>query len=231
MNLDQRILNAKKNPYEMNNLINDYKPFIISVVQKQTGKFVQYGRDDELSVGLMAFEEAIRAHNSEKGAFLSFAETVIKRRLIDYVRKESRHTNVIPLSTFYNEEDDKDIDVTAEKSVEVYADQEISAMRKYEILEIQKELKEFGISFFELPEISPKHIETKELYRTIISTIINKKEYLETVKTKKYIPIAQIEEITGIHRKTIERSRKYCIAMIVILTGDYKYIQDFIDWR
>ena len=231
MTLEQRVTVAKKNPYEMNNLISEYKPFIASVVQKQVKRFVQYGRDDELSIGLIAFEESVKSYNNDKGFFLSFAENVIKRRLIDYYRKEVRNSNIIPLSTFYDENEEKNIDITSSQSIEVFSQQQESEYRKYEILEIQEELKEFGISFFDLPKDTPKHEETKKIYKIIVNTVLYNKELLDRLKLKKYFPIAEIADITGIHRKKIERARRYVIVLIIILTGDYKYVQSFIDWR
>lgn len=231
MNLDQRIMLCKQNRYEMNILIDKYKPFIASIVQKQLGRFVEYGKDDELSIGLIAFEEAVRAYDNTKGAFLSFAQNVIKRRLIDYFRKEMRYKNVIPLSSLSNPEEQKEYDPTQSQSMEIFNHKEESEYRKYEIVEIQKELKSWDISFFDLPQVSPKHIETKKLYAHIVDTIINNKELLIKMKVKKYLPVAEIEKLTGIHRKKIERARKYVIALIIILTGDYNYIQSFIKWR
>lgn len=231
MTLEQRIETCKKNPYELNNFVSEYKPFIASTVQKHIGRFVQYGKDDELSIGLMAFQEAVKSYNPQKGAFLSFAENVIKRRLIDYYRQESKYDNVIPLSNFYDPNEEKDIDITQEKSIEVYTDLQVSEYRKYEIIEIQKELKDYGISFFELSKVSPKHDDTKEIYKSIINTVVGNNELINSLKTKKVLPIAEIVKLTQIHRKTIERSRKYVIALVIILTGDYKFIQDFIDWR
>jgi len=52
------------------------------------GRYVAYGQDDELSIALMAFVEAIRSYDVSKGNFLSFSQNVIKRRIIDYYRKE-----------------------------------------------------------------------------------------------------------------------------------------------
>lgn len=81
---------AKNDIGERNRLIETYKPFIIKVVSKICGRFIQEGVDEELSIGLMAFNEAIEVFDAHKGAFFSFSETVIKRRLIDYYRKEKR---------------------------------------------------------------------------------------------------------------------------------------------
>lgn len=231
MELFKRVSAAKQNKYEMNNFITEYKPFIAGIVQKQVGRFVQYGKDDELSIGMMAFEEAVRAYNSDKGPFLSFAEQVIQRRIIDFLRKESRHNNTLPFSSFYNQEEDKQIDVTENEAILAHNQKEESENRGYEIVEIQSELKGLGISFFELPEVSPKHQETKKLYKEIIDTIVKNHELVDFIKVKRYFPVAEVEKITGIHRKTIERSRKYVLAMVVILTGPYKYVQSFLNWR
>lgn len=44
---------------------------------------------DEFSIGLQAFNEALDAYQSDKGAsFLYFAKMVINRRVIDYIRKK-----------------------------------------------------------------------------------------------------------------------------------------------
>lgn len=231
MELQKRIIACRNNPYELNNFITEYKPFITKSVQEHVGRFVEYGRDDELSVGLMAFEEAIRSYDMDKGSFLTFAKNVIKRRLIDEYRKEKKHNNTIPLSSFYDENEDKQIDITEKQAIIASKELDESSVRKLEILDIQKELSEYEISFFDLPNISPKHAETKIIYKEMINAVINSSDLLNTLKSKKYLPIAQIEKITGIHRKKIERARKYIIAVSIILTGDYKYIQNFINWR
>jgi len=71
--------------------IEAYKPFIAAVVSKICGKYKQYGIDEELSVGLLAFNEAIDKYDG-RGSFLSFAKLVIKSRLYDYFRFIKRHS-------------------------------------------------------------------------------------------------------------------------------------------
>ena len=231
MDLNERVLLCKADSSELNSLITEYRPFIARVVQKQVNRFVEYGKDDELSIGLTAFQEAVKSYKEDRGSFLSFSEGVIKRRLIDYYRKESRHSNVVPLSSFYSEDEDREFDVTEEKSIEFYNHAQEREYRQYEIEDIQKELKKWEISFFELPTASPKHIETKKLYREIVERVYRSQILLESIKVRKVYPVSEIEKVTGIHRKTIERARKYVIATIIILTGEYKYVQSFINWR
>lgn len=231
MDLSERVLLCKNDSGELNSLITEYRPFIAKVVQKQVNRFVEYGRDDELSIGLIAFEEAVKSFKQDRGSFLSFAEGVIKRRLIDYFRKESRHSNVTPISSFYSDDEDRELDVTEQKSIESFNYSQEREYRQYEIEDIKKELMEWGISFFELLAVSPKHTETKKLYREIVEIVQNNQTLLELIKIRKVYPVSEIVKVAGIHRKTIERARKYVIAMIIILTGEYKYIQSFINWR
>jgi RNA polymerase sigma factor len=157
LTINERVESIKNDEYGINKFIEEYRPFIASCVEKIVGRYVVYGQDDELSIALIAFSEAIKSFDSSKGNFLSFAQNVIKRRIIDYYRKESKYNNTVYLAQYYNEEDEEDYDHTAEKAFDEYKDGEVSQYRRLEIEQLKEELKEWGISFFELPNVSPKH--------------------------------------------------------------------------
>ncbi|MGI6776528.1 MAG: RNA polymerase sigma-I factor [Acetivibrionales bacterium] len=226
--INKKVEKIQNNEDEINKLVEEYKPFIASCTEKVTGRYVRYGEDDELSIALMAFVEAVKAYNSKKGGFLPFARNVIKRRLIDYFRKECRHNSVIPLSTYYSENEEEK-DLSAELSIEKHEIDRLSEYRRMELEELKKELDKWEISFFELADASPKHRKTKKMCAEIINFLISDRKLLSVIKNKKYLPIAEIERSTGIPRKKIERSRKYILAVIIIMTGDYQYIQDYLD--
>lgn len=230
--LNQRVENIKNNKEEVCKLIEEYKPFIASTVEKAVGRFVSYGVDDELSIGLIAFEEAIRAYNITKGNFLAFAKNVIQRRLIDYYRKEHKHSKVVPFIERRSIGDDfEEFDNTAEESIKVHKESEIAAFRREEINELKKELQKWKISFSDIEKSSPKHEATRKFYWEIINIIINNKEILKTLKEKRYLPIAEVEKFSKVPRKTIERGRIYIIAVVVILTGGYEYLEGFLGRR
>jgi RNA polymerase sigma factor len=227
--INNRVEAIKNNEEDINCLVEEYKPFIASCVQKLTGRYMRYGEDDELSIALMAFVEAVRAFDTDKGSFLSLAQNVIKRRIIDYYRKEKKHENVISLHE-YSAEEDEENDMSSGQALDTYSKEEISEYRRLELEDLKRELKEWDISFMELVDASPKQDKTRKIYRDIIKFIISQPDLIKQIKSKRYLPIAEVEKNTGIPRKTIERSRKYIIAALVIITGDYQYIRGYVDW-
>ena len=95
--LAARVDAAKTDNRAADLLIEDYLPFI----RAETAKFLQRpvadGQGDELSIALIAFHEAILGYSSGRGAFLAYASMLIRSRLIDYRRKEARHSHVLSL--------------------------------------------------------------------------------------------------------------------------------------
>lgn len=52
-----------------NQLIDDFTPFILKVASQAAGRYLNLGQDEEISVALLAFNEAISAYNEKKGPF------------------------------------------------------------------------------------------------------------------------------------------------------------------
>jgi len=231
--INERVERIKNDEDGINKFIEEYKPFIASCVEKAVGHYVVYGQDDELSIGLIAFSEAIKAFDSSRGNFLTFAQNVIKRRIIDYYRKERKHKKTIFLDDYYTEDDsgESDYDLTASKAIDTYSEEEISKYRRLELEQLKEELEEWGISFFELPDVSPKHKRTRQTYSEIVRFLLSDVDLLSHIKTKKTLPTIQIEKNLKIPRKKIDRGRKYIIVVLIICTGDYEFIKDYINWR
>ena len=232
--LNDRVMKIKNSKEEINSFIQEYKPFIAASVEKYTHKYVSYGCDDELSIGLIAFEEAVRCYDSSKGSFLSFAQGVIQRRLIDFYRKEKKHQNVIYMNEAYanNLEQDEVQEhlIAADEAVSKYQEQEVNNIRRIELQQLKEDLHKWELTFSDIAKSSPKHMATKKAYLDIIRFILDNRDIANKMKVKLYLPIAEIEAGTKIPRKTVERARNYVIAAVLILTGDYYCIREFIDW-
>jgi RNA polymerase sigma factor len=229
--LEDRVIKAKKDEDELNRLIEEYKPFIASTVQKKTGRFLRYGYDDELSIGMLAFKEAIDCYDKSKGKFLSFAKQVISLRVIDYYRKHSKVNNEVYISEINHEDDSNVCEIGIKKAITKYQDKEENEIRKLEIIQYKKELSEWGIDFSSLVSASPKQQNVRELYKKVAKIIVENEYILEILISKKRLPIKEIQKIISVHRKKLERGRIYIIALVIVLIGDYEYIKEYIDWR
>ena len=73
----QQVYAAKEDMEAADRLIGAYMPFI----KAETAKFLKRppmeGHDDELSIAMIAFHEAIRGYSRSRGAFLKYAAMLI----------------------------------------------------------------------------------------------------------------------------------------------------------
>ena len=88
---------AKTDPEAADALIGQYMGFIRSETVKFIHAAPEDGHEDELSIAMLAFYEAVLSYEKHRGAFLPYAARAIKNRLIDHYRTERRHGNVISL--------------------------------------------------------------------------------------------------------------------------------------
>lgn len=220
-----RLISAKDNMQVMNDLIRDYKPFILSTVKDFKGKYV-FDNDELSTTAMLAFKEAITSYNYNRGEFFSFAKRVIKRRLIDYYRKEKRYQEKEKL--ILTEENEVLNNIEYKKSIINYIDQLETEIRREEINELTVELNKMNITFDELTKCSPKSDKLRKLYYKaaccINESLILKSEVMKTYK----LPIKLLTEKLCVNRKKIERGRKYILALLIILNGDYEYISKYI---
>jgi RNA polymerase sigma factor len=216
----------------LNEVLEDYKPFVKKTVSSVCKRYI-YESDDEFSIGLIAFHDAILKYNHQRGSsIISFSEVIIKRKVIDYIRKNGRFQDVsIDMSLL--EDDDETANLTIEQivSVEEYGKQQEGEKRREEIISFQEHLSYFKLSFHELVEQSPKHEDARLNAIDIAKTVVNSKELLDYLLEKKRLPIKKLEKQVNVSRKTIERNRKYIIAITLILIGNYVYLRDYLKGR
>lgn len=212
-----------------NDLIDRYRPFIKKSVSSVCKRYIR-DTDDEFSIGLIAFNDAIDKFSSEKGtALLSFADTMIKRRVIDYLRYQNKKRQEFSLE--YNgetEEDGIQNIFEADKSMQYHHDMIENENRKEEILRFISLLQTFDISFENLVQQSPKHFDARKNAVKIAKIVADHPLLLTYLMEKKKLPLKMLEEKVEVSRKTIERNRIYIIAMCLIFSGDYVFLYDYL---
>ncbi len=214
--LEERVINARGNNDLTGSLIKEFKPFIASVAQKRVGRYLEYGIDDELSVALMAFREAMNSFKEGKAKFLSFARMVISMRLIDHFRKLDNNFEVL------GREDEEGL--WERQSVELYELEVEEEDRKAEVVSYAGLLNKWDIDMTQLVHVSPKSQDLKDQYQEIARMIASDEVLLEGLMETKKLPIKEIEAMMPIHRKKVERGRIYIIAMVLAIVSGFSYI-------
>lgn len=226
-NIDENAIQAQADNQYLEEFIKEYEVFILHTAHKSAGRYITK-RDDQWSVALSAFHEAVNSYDFNKGAFLPFAATVIKRRLYDYSRKESRHDCEVLIDSYTIENDieEADISIKYEVMTKTAANQESDA--KLEIQMISETLKEYGITFLELTETSPKAGKTKAVCGSAVLYLTQNPLLLNEMRRTKTLPLKIIEKNKSLPRKVLERHRKYIIAGAEIISGDYPILSEYL---
>lgn len=221
------VYEAKTDSQKADDFIRSYIPFIRSEASKAVSRQCTE-HDDEYSIAMMAFYEAIMSYERFRGAFLPYASTVIKSRLIDYIRKESRHKNNISLYQETSETDERELIETIPDKTDNFEELVNRQATQQEIQELSKVMKDFGISFSDVADNCPKQERTLKSCGDAIRYAANNKELLDLLLRTKKLPMAELVAGSGAERKTLERHRKYILAMLLVQTNGYEMIRGHI---
>lgn len=207
-----------------------YSPFMKKTASQVCKRFID-DHDDEYSVALSAFNEAISKYDPHQNAsFLTFAHMVIRRRVIDYIRKESRRDEFSHnfMATGENEAPNIIADTAATAA---YTMEQQNQKRRDEIALYEELLQTYDLSFQILAKVSPRHQDARITAIQISQLVAETDEYKEYLLEKKKLPIKEIEKMVSVSRKTIERNRKYIIAMALLQMSEYHFLKDYLKGR
>ncbi|MCR5601053.1 MAG: sigma-70 family RNA polymerase sigma factor [Ruminococcus sp.] len=220
-----RVYKAKTDSHAADELISAYMPFIKS----ETAKFLNRPpnqSDDELSIAMFAFYESIRNYSKLRGSFLKFAALQIKNRLIDNYRKEKRNKGQISLDV--SEDDKADLKDTIRDEHDTYAENELREATQQEISELSAQMESFGVSMSDVADNSPRQHRTLEICQKAISYARKNPDILEEFLRTKRVPIAKLAEGAKVERKSLERHRRYLVAVLLICTNGYEIMRGHI---
>ncbi len=230
--LDQRALKAQRDETAMNEFAAENKGFILWCATRVCKRYIT-DSDDEYEVALVAFWEAVRQYREQSGSFGAFAALVIRRRLMDSFDARSRHSREIPSghSMTWDEEEEQAEGVVAEVQRTIVRDarEDPRAVRE-EIEELGEVLKEYGFTFFDLAEASPKAGKTKKCCARAVNWMLALAERVLRMRKTRSLPVAAISEALAIARKILERHRRYIIAATEILDGDFPHLAEYMDY-
>lgn len=224
--MDILAVNDKDDEGSINMLISQYESFILKCASAAARSYISKS-DDEWSIALAAFIEAVKNYSPNKGSFPNFAELVIRRRIIDCIRSKSRYAPEILTQTslFEEKEDYSTKDETAEK---ILVEEDNSL--KMEIYLINEVFSGYGFSFMDLAECSPKSRKTKKSCAKVVAFMINNPILISEMQIKRQLPLNLIVKNTKVSRKLLERHRKYIVAAVEIVSGDYPNLAFYMQY-
>lgn len=216
-----------------NRLIAAYQPFIIKTASAVSRRYLQIGLDEEISVALMAFNEAIDCYDlGGKVPFLAFAQIVIKRRLVDFFRRQSRNSREVPFSHLEpDDEGERDYPAVASLYREAesnHANWLESIERREEILRFRRILADYGLDYKILARTTPKHDDTRLRLVEIARAAAAQGALTAQIRKRKALPVAELVQLSGLSRKTIERHRHYLLSLILLLNHDLPHLQVYL---
>ncbi|MGI6549347.1 MAG: RNA polymerase sigma-I factor [Syntrophomonadales bacterium] len=211
-------------------LVEQYKPFILKTASQFCHRMLEWGRDDELSIGLIAFNSAIDSFKPERNVpFLAFCKIVIVNRLRDLARHEERYQADFRL----DDDDALSIYLEHRAAWDSYLNKTIEDERREEIEEFENLLSDYGISFADLVEVSPRQREYRRNLLKVARHLAQTASLMEHLTSKKQLPMSELVKDSGLKRKTLERGRKFIIASALILDRpeQFIYLRSYINFE
>ncbi|MEN8076399.1 sigma-70 family RNA polymerase sigma factor [Clostridioides difficile] len=205
---------------DINILIKEYMPLIVKTISSITGRYVSVENDDEFSIALIAFKEAVDKYREDRGSFSSFVKLVISSRIKNYLVKENKFNNVDSIE----ELKDNGIDISDVYHTPMESSDDLSI----EILNLKEEINKFGFSFEDLVEEAPKHEDTRKRAIDISENVNNDVLLKSFMYEKKRLPIKQISTKFSVTEKIIKRSKKFIISVVIILDKNFRNLKLWI---
>ncbi len=200
------------------------EPFILRTASRCAGRRITR-EDDEYSIALLAFHEAVKGYDSASGPFGRFAALVIGRRLTDHHRSISRFNIEVPLAPYVfdggMDPEEADVPVQLEVNTKIAYDSEYSKGAVEEIQAADAEFRKYGFSFYELSKCSPHTQKTKKECALAVDKLLKTATLFAGLQNTGCLPVTALSNESGVPRKTLDRYRKFIIASALLLDGEY----------
>ena len=216
---------AQASPDAADALIGRYMPFIRSETYKFTHAPIEAGHEDELSIATLAFYEAALSYRQGRGAFLPYAAAAIRNRLIDHYRAEQRHGGTVSLDAPTAGEEGRLLAETLPDTRDDIADYDLRAATRAEIAEFGRQLAGFGLTFSDVADNCPRQDRTLAACRAVLDCARANPILLDKLVRTGRLPMRELAFGSGVDKKTIERHRKYLVAILLAFTNGYEIIR------
>ena len=223
-----RVRDARGDARRADELVRDYLPFIKAETARFLARPPIEGADDELGIAMFAFHEAVLAYDRSRGAFLPLAARVIRNRLVDFRRREARHAQVESLDrpVYGDEQDDaRTLLDGLDSGRDEIGERHAREATRSEIEEFTRLLASFDVKLMDVADNCPKQGRTLAACRRALTYAREHREVLDRLEQTGRLPIAALAEGSGVERKTLERHRRYLVALLLAYTNGFEIIR------
>ena len=199
-------------------IIQRYHNFILQTASRVCKRKIHW-KDDEASISLIAFNEAIDRYKEVAGkSFENYAQMLIHSRLVDEFRKKNKHSN-----EFLMNKEDETLELNCAEivqSLEAYKREKQAEELSAELADYDLALQGYGINLEELEECSPCHRDTRFRLIQIARQFILYPAMIEYLCKNRQLPLKEMVKSFEVNRRVLERNRKFLISLILIYCCD-----------
>jgi RNA polymerase sigma factor len=220
--LGARLELARTDKRALNTLLREYMPFIKKCV---SGVFFKgQSKADNLTDAMLAFTRSVQTYRPEQGAFIQYAATVIRNRLIDNARKELAVHK--PLFSLSPKTEERDIAFEEGISLRAFDRAEEEKNLRLEIEALHDEFSAWGFSWAVLLKKCPKQERSRAVCRRAAQVVQESPGLLADTLRRRQLPITRLAETFS--RKTLDKYRHYIVALIILSQGEYPFVYSFV---
>ncbi|MEW6572544.1 MAG: RNA polymerase sigma factor SigI [Bacillota bacterium] len=208
-------------------LVELHRHFILSAARACCKQRINWS-DDAASVALIAFDEAVDAYKDNRGVpFPAFARLVIRSRIADFFRKEGRKA-----AESLEELAASGGLAVAEVAYDRFSEEEMVRERREEIKRYGELLQGFGLNFRQLADASPKHRDARAGFLRVARVLAQNEVLFKQLMQTKRLPLKELAVATGVPRKTLERGRRYIVAVSLIFAypEEFTYMYSYLKY-
>ena len=105
------------------------------------------------------------------------------------------------------------------------SDYAVRTASQREIQEFSEKLAQFGLTFSDVADNCPRQERTFAACRRVLDFARSQPELLKRVEDTGKLPMGELSAGSGTDKKTMERHRKYLVAILLAFTNGYEIIR------
>lgn len=174
MQTSTQAVRARTDEPFLERFIEAHEAFVLRCASRHAG-FAVTRSNDEYSVALLAFYEAIKGYDPASGPFGAYASLVIGRRLADHYRSQHRFDAETPLApqTFDGTVDRESADAAMQQAVAEQMSEAKPISAQEEIEAANTVFEKYGFAFYDLAASSPKSDKTRRSCAVAVGTLLH----------------------------------------------------------